>query len=244
MLYTVEYANLFEHLYSSRWRAKHSENLSLIDRLTRDRNGIWIDTFCGQGWHLARAGFHMRRVGIDRSAAQLAVAKQRNPDCFFIKADLANFRLKESCADLITNFWGSYCYLTEDNAALRFFASCCQAVKQGGALYWEILEVGDVASYNDSRFAAETNSRVFGISGHNWRFEDTGGIHHMVSPPAGDFIQVASRYFDHVSCRHDGHFMSHLVCEGNLEKPICSGDRHDGIPKEIASSGGYLTQES
>ena len=224
MLYTEEYASIFEHLYSSRWQAKHARNLSLVDRLTRNRAGIWMDTFCGQGWHLARAGLHMRRVGIDRSVAQLAVAKERNPHCIFIEADFTNVELRENCADLITNFWGSYCYLTEDNVALQFFTSCCRAVKQGGALYWEILEVDDVASYNDSRFAAETSSRVVDISGHNWRFEDAGGIHHMISPPAGDFIQIASRYFDRVSCRHDGHFMSHLVCEGKLEKPAYNGE--------------------
>ena len=44
-------------------------NVALLSRLLKPL-GNWLDTCCGQGWHLAQFPGH-RRTGIDRSAAQL-----------------------------------------------------------------------------------------------------------------------------------------------------------------------------
>jgi hypothetical protein len=134
-------------------------------------------------------------------------------DCFFIKADLSKSFLKNSCADLVTNFWGSYCYLANVHSVVNFFASACAAVRPGGALYWELLQVEDLQDFNGSRFAEETGARVQNISGFRWIYTDVGGRHEMISPSLDFFLEVASNYFAKVSHWHDGYFMTHLVCE-------------------------------
>lgn len=211
MQYDADYASVFEKLYSETWGAKHAKNLSIIDELSHDRAGVWLDTFCGQGWHLARSGSHMQRVGIDRSPAQLAIARRRNPDCFFIEADLAATRLKEDCADLLTNFWASYCYLESEHCILQFFDDCCRAVRPGGALYWEIIEVDDVRSFNQSDFSRNTDFKVKNIDKYRWEYEDVAGLHRMISPPSEGLVAIAASHFRHVSCQHDSCFMSHLI---------------------------------
>ncbi|MAI42103.1 MAG: hypothetical protein CMP95_06570 [Gammaproteobacteria bacterium] len=213
MLYTDHYAYCFEHLYTRPWAAKHQVNLSTLERLLHCRSGVWLDTFCGQGWHFANTGSHMQKVGIDRSSAQLAIAQKNNPNCFFIKADLGKSLLKNSCADLITNFWGSYCYLADVESVINFFSSACTAVKSDGALYWELLQIEDLQTFNSSRFAEEAGARVQEISGFHWTYTDAGGRHEMISPSLDFFLEVASIYFAKVNHWHDQHFMTHLVCE-------------------------------
>ena len=51
--------------------------------------GNWVDTCCGQGWHLAQLPHH-RRTGVDRSAAQPHRASLHNPGVSFIQAGMVD----------------------------------------------------------------------------------------------------------------------------------------------------------
>ena len=53
-----------------------------------------------------------RRMGIDRSAAQLDQAKLQNPGVSFIEADIVDYEFPDGQRfDLVSNFWSSYSYL-------------------------------------------------------------------------------------------------------------------------------------
>ncbi len=94
-IYGDSYAPHYAALYIDHavWEPKLQCNVALLSRLLKPL-GNWLDTCCGQGWHLAQFPHH-QRMGIDRSAAQLEQAKLQNPGVSFIEADVLDYEFPD-----------------------------------------------------------------------------------------------------------------------------------------------------
>ncbi len=195
--YAPEYAALFvDHPL---WQPKMQCNLAVLGALLRPL-GSWLDTCCGQGWHLAQFPHH-QRTGIDLSAAQLDLARQRNPGVSFIEADLAGYEFPDGRRfDLVTNFWSAYSYLNDEGAIRALVQKLVRWTAPGGSLYMELTVPELLEEFNDCEFAAETGSRVALQSpdGVRWQFHDPGGVHHMVSPHLDFFVDLIAPHFAQV----------------------------------------------
>ena len=158
-------------------------NVALLSRLLKPL-GNWLDTCCGQGWHLAQFPGH-RRTGIDRSAAQLEQARLHNPDVTFIQSDITEYEAPEGQRfDVVSNFWSAYSYLNDEDAIRKLVGKLVRWTVPGGALYMELTVPELLEDFNGSEFAAETGARVSLRSpdGVSWNYRDVGGLHRMMSP--------------------------------------------------------------
>ena len=197
-IYGRRYAREYEALYIDHplWAPKLECNLATLSTLLKPL-GNWVDTCCGQGWHLAQFPHH-RRVGIDRSEAQLSRARRRNPGVPLIRADLADYELPGGRRfDVVSNFWSSYSYLDDMDAIRALVLKLVRWTAPGGALYLELTVPELLEDFNDSEFAAETDSRVVLRSpdGVSWSFHDAGGVHRMASPPLEFFADLVGPHF-------------------------------------------------
>ena len=178
--------------------------------------GNWLDTCCGQGWHLAQFPSH-NRTGIDLNAAQLDRARQHNPGVPFIQADVADYEFPDGQRfDLVSNFWSSYSYLNDEDAIKGLVKKLVRWTAPGGALYLELTVPEMLADFNDSEFAAETGSRVVLQSpdGVRWHFHDAGGVHRMVSPPLEFFTALIAPHFADINHSIVVRTMRQLVARG------------------------------
>ena len=171
-------------------------NVALLSRLLKPL-GNWLDTCCGQGWHLAQFPGH-RRTGIDRSAAQLEQARLHNPDVTFIQADITEYEAPEGQRfDVVSNFWSAYSYLNDEDAIRKLVEKLVRWTVPGGALYMELTVPELLEDFNGSEFAAETGARVSLRSpdGVSWNYRDVGGLHRMMSPPVEFFTDIIAPHF-------------------------------------------------
>ena len=196
--YAPDYAALYvDHPY---WEPKLQHNRALLGALLKPL-GNWLDTCCGQGWHLAQFPHH-RRMGIDRSAAQLDRARLQNPGVPFIEADVVEYEFADGQRfDLVSNFWSSYSYLNDEDAIRALVRKLVRWTAPGGALYLESIVPDIVEEFNETEFAAETGTRVVLKSpdGVRWEHHDSGGVHRMMSPPLGFFRDLIAPHFGYVS---------------------------------------------
>lgn len=192
--YAPAYATLFiEHPL---WKPKLQFNAAVLSRLLKPL-GNWVDTCCGQGWHLAQFPYH-QRVGIDLSAAQLDRARRQNPGVSFIQADLADYEFPDGQRfDLVSNFWSSYSYLNDEDAIRALVQKLVRWTAPGGALYLELTVPELLEKFNESEFASETGSKVVLQSpdGVRWQFHDAGGVHQMMSPQLDFFTDLIEPHF-------------------------------------------------
>ena len=200
-IYTEGYVPTYERLYIEHqlWEPKRAFNTRTITTLLHSL-GLWLDTCCGQGWHLARFP-HRRRVGLDISGAQLERARQRNPGVPFIQADLCDYEFPDGQRfDLVTNFWSAYSYLNDEGKIRALVEKLVRWTAPGGALYLESTVPETLEDFNDSEFAKETGTRVVLESreGVHWQFHDPGGIHRMMSPPREFFTDLIAPHFARV----------------------------------------------
>ncbi len=175
-------------------------NVALLSRLLKPL-GNWLDTCCGQGWHLTQFPGH-RRMGIDRSAAQLDQAKLQNPGVSFIEADFVDYEFPDGQRfDLVSNFWSSYSYLNGEDAIRKLVEKSVRWTAPGGALYLELTVPELLEDFNDSEFAAETGAKVSLQSpdGVRWDYHDAGGVYRMMSPPLEFFTGLIAPRFEGVS---------------------------------------------
>ena len=221
-LYRPSYARDYPDLYLTAWPAKHALNREilggLLDELGPDPR--WIDIACGQGWHFSQFPGRARMTGLDLSEAQLARARAATPDADFICGDMAEAAFAPASFDLLTNFWGGYCYLADRAAIAALWRRVLGWIAPGGALYVELLLAEDLASFNRSGFAARTGFSVVsrGSDFIEWGYEDSAGMHVMTSPPLSEALDIFGPAFRTVDVHHDGRFVTHVVARGRLEK--------------------------
>ena len=197
-IYGEHYVQPYAALYTDHplWEPKLRCNVALLSRLLKPL-GNWLDTCCGQGWHLAQFPGH-RRTGIDRSAAQLEQARLHNPDVTFIQADITEYEGTEGQRfDVVSNFWSSYSYLNDEDAIRNLVEKLVRWTAPGGALYLELIVPELLGEFNDSEFAEETGTRVSLRSpdGVIWNHQDDGGLHRMMSPPLEFFTDIIAPHF-------------------------------------------------
>ena len=221
-LYRPSYARDYPDLYLTAWPAKHALNREilggLLDELGPDPR--WIDIACGQGWHFSQFPGRARMTGLDLSEAQLARARAATPDADFICGDMAEAAFAPASFDLLTNFWGGYCYLADRAAIAALWRRVLGWIAPGGALYVELLLAEDLASFNRSGFAARTGFSVVsrGSDFVEWGYEDSAGMHVMTSPPLSEALDIFGPAFRTVDVHHDGRFVTHVVARGRLEE--------------------------
>ena len=196
-IYNEQYAPAFASLFIEHplWQPKLTFNAKAIATLLKPL-GIWLDTCCGQGWHLARFPGH-RRIGIDASGAQLERARRQNPGVSFIEADVATYEFSgRQQFDLVTNFWSSYSYLNDEEKIRALVQKLVRWTAPGGALYLELTIPETLEEFNESAFATETGTRVvMSPDGMHWQFHDPGGIHQMISPGVEFFNDLIAPHF-------------------------------------------------
>ncbi len=217
--YTKEYTSLYLHP----WKAKHQLNVrnieSLLDDIRHQRTVRWLDLACGQAWHFSNAGRGVRKVGLDLSRAQLEAAQRVNPEASFIRGDMASSVFRGASFDLVTSFWGAYCYLENVDRILAFLHNAIESTRPGGAFYMEVLLAEDLEAFNQSIFAGRTGFRVSPRRPDysQWSYRDSGGEHIMMSPPLDLFVSVLSQSFARVEAEHDSGFMVHLIATGRCD---------------------------
>ena len=197
-IYDERYVRPYADLYIDHplWEPKLQCNVALLGRLLKPL-GNWLDTCCGQGWHLAQFPGH-RRMGIDMSAAQLEQARSQNPGVPFVQADITDYEFPEGQRfDLVSNFWSSYSYLNDEDAIGALVEKLVRWTAPGGTLYVELTVPEMLEDFNDSDFAAETGARVSLQSpdGVRWNYHDEGGVHQMMSPPLEFFTALIAPHF-------------------------------------------------
>ena len=213
-IYREEYAAFYPSLYLDPWRRKHELNVrnlaAILDRKSEPR---WLDLACGQAWHFSRFPGRARMVGLDLSAAQLERARRNAPYASFVRGNMSEAMFAPASFDLVTNFWGGYCYLGSRERIAALWRSAIEWIAPGGTLYVEVLLGEDLASFNRSQFAHRTGFTVSPRSDDysDWAYDDFGGSHVMTSPPLEQFLDIVSPAFRTVEARHDGMFMVHLI---------------------------------
>ena len=220
-IYSERYAPQYEALFINHplWAPKLRCNVALLRGLLQPL-GNWVDTCCGQGWHLAQFPRH-KRQGIDISGAQLERARRRNPGVPFIQADIADYEFpEEQRFDLVSNFWSSYSYLNDENAIRSLALKLVRWTAPGGALYLELTVPELLGSFNDSDFSAETGARVAlqSSDGVRWQFHDAGGVHSMTSPRLEFFTDLIAPHFAEIH---------HSTVFQTMRQFVATGKRYD-----------------
>lgn len=218
-IYREEYAALYPALYVAPWSRKHRinrENLTRVLDGMAPRRPLWLDIACGQATQFSAFGERTQQVGVDLSRAQLTRARRNAPDALLIHANITQVSFLDASFDLVTNFWAGYCYLDDQEKIVALVRSAVRWIRDGGALYWEVLLARDLAEFNRSRYAANTG---FGVTPRTsdysrWSYDDIGGRHLMTSPPIEVFLREVEGRFRHVEAVHDGGFMVHLIATG------------------------------
>ena len=117
------------------------------------RGETLIDLGCGSGIWAAmaeRAGF--RVVGVDRSAAMIALAKRESPKSEFVRASLDEFPLPPCAAVTALGESFNYGAGTEAIDLRRLFARIARALRPGGRFVFDvIIHEGEPMNYRTWR---------------------------------------------------------------------------------------------
>ena len=200
-IYSKAYTSAYDELYIRHpsLASRNRFNVAAIGALLPPL-GTWLDTCCGQGWHLARFP-HNRRMGLDISAAQLECARRENPGVRFIEADVLSYEFPdEQRFDLVTNLWSAYSYQDDAAAVETLVRKLIGWTAPGGALYMEMTDPRDVLTYPDQDILAITGASVTLLSpdGVRWEYRDAGGVHEMISPSLEFFTDLIAPHFAEV----------------------------------------------
>jgi SAM-dependent methyltransferase len=218
-IYDDAYAGSYASLYLDPWPAKLETNRRILATLLPQsvrRNGRWLDLCCGHAWHFSLYPEMKNRTGIDLSSAQLKIAQVNNPEAVFLCADVLKPTLAPASFDLVTCFWGAYCYLDDVGRIAEFLERVLEWTAPCGAVYLELLVPDVLAGFNASEFANRTGFRVEPRSpGYGrWAYSDAGGRHLMTSPTCAWFVDLLKPHFTDLQVHDDVGFMSHLVAIG------------------------------
>lgn len=122
-------------------------------------NGLIVDLGCGSGiWAKALTDAGYDCLGIDSSAAMLALAKKKTSKARFQKASL--FRVKFPLCDAVTALGEclNYQFDSHDAAELKaLFARVYEALRPGGVFVFDVLQPGAQKGANPSKTFSEGN---------------------------------------------------------------------------------------
>lgn len=126
-----------------------------------------LDLACGSGTAaLVFAAAGCAIVGVDRSAAMLAIARGKARDAggeiTFVQADLRDLPADVGCSsfDLATCFYDSLNYMTGDGDLTLVFASVARALRPGGYLVFDMNTEAEYQTW-DERDVVTRDSRDY-----------------------------------------------------------------------------------
>lgn len=215
-IYNDDYASEYNMFYLHPWEKKHALNMRNIEGILgtiATPSPVWLDLCCGQAWHFTKVADAVEKVGVDISKSQLERASKQNPAATFIEHDILSVPLPNAAFDLVSCFWGAYCYLDSNAAIAELIHRAIAWTCPGGSIYFEVLLPLDLMSFNASHYAAETGFQVIPRNDDcsAWAYQDGGGRHDMTSPPLTLFTDLLSPHFSAVEAVHDDGFMTHLI---------------------------------
>ncbi len=139
MIYTAEFAEVYEFIYHNRGKDWAAEAESLT-RLIRDRRPgatSLLDVACGTGAHLATfAGCFDEVAGVELSEPMRAAALARLPGVPVHAGDMRNFRLNRRF-DAVTCMFNAIAYLGSVAELRQAVWSMAQHLEPGGVLVVE-----------------------------------------------------------------------------------------------------------
>jgi ubiquinone/menaquinone biosynthesis C-methylase UbiE len=184
--YTIEYSSMYGPKMN---KLKHFVNKAKIDKLLPS-NGKWLDVCCGEAWHFSVCKKGSEKVGIDISEHQIERAKKKNPTCKFICDDVIDVKIENDYFDLVTSFWGGYCYFPTFNLIEKFFTKIIDSTKTGGNVYVDIIP--PPIYFNESEYSEILNTTLtFDKSNkERWVYHDSGGDHYMLSPSIESIFKI------------------------------------------------------
>lgn len=160
--------------------AAHSGfELAMVEELAHERPGLsWLDMACGSGFHLRKAGGHMRRVGVDRAEAMLDVARQRpGHDAAFHCRDARDLS-GLGRFDLVTSWWYGYVHQESVDEALRLLAAMAGTVAPGGDLLVGICDPAGLLRGVRHRLPSPIRPDEMRIDAVVWSYFEGGGAEH------------------------------------------------------------------
>ena len=164
----------YHKLYAYRNEAEAARFIDeLIRRLQPSNGAATLDLGCGSGRHskyLASKG--LRVTGIDLSANSINRARQsERPDLRFYEHDMrVPFGRNEY--DYVFNFFTSFGYFEDENEHLMVVRNIADALKPGGRLVLDYLNVGYAEAFTNSR-------EVHAIDGVNYQVTRWSNARHF-----------------------------------------------------------------
>ena len=212
-----DYVEKYQDLHIFPAHKKHAKNVSNLNLILRNKKeATWLDICCGRAWHFSNTPnkAKLKKIGIDISKDHLKVAQQNNPDSEFICDDFLDYKFNDRIFDLVTCFWGSYCYLNTEDQINSFINKMIALTSDEGSLYIEVVTPHTVSTFPGSRHQHESSSsiEILNESGSRWKFIDAGGEHLMLSIPLDNILEILKKTF--LSIRVDSKcYVHHVICK-------------------------------
>lgn len=134
------WAELYDATYAAKGKDYGAEAARLLalarERLPRRAVRSLLDVACGTGEHLRFVREELEVMGVDRSAAMLAVARRKLPGVRLERADMTTLRLGRRF-DLVTCLFSSVGYLYREAALRQAIRRMAGHLEPGGLLIVE-----------------------------------------------------------------------------------------------------------
>ena len=169
--YKQWFDSVFYHqLYSNRSEKEATGFIdALLDEITPAANSTMLDLGCGAGRHakyLASKGFDV--TGLDLAASSIRTAKKyEKANLHFARHDMRD-PFGTNRFDYVFNFFTSFGYFKSDQENHKVIRNIYQALKPGGSLVLDYLNV----AYSEERLVAEEAKEIDGIVYHISRWTD------------------------------------------------------------------------
>ena len=196
--YKQWFDSVFYHqLYSNRSEKEATAFIdALIDELTPASNSTMLDLGCGAGRHakwLAAKGFDV--TGLDLAASSIRSAKKYEKENLrFARHDMRD-PFGKNRFDYVFNFFTSFGYFQNDEENHQVIRNIYQALKPGGLLVLDYLNV----AWCEERLIAEEAKEIDGIVYHISRWTDERFFYKKISienMPVGqaEYIEQVAKF--------------------------------------------------
>ena len=142
----------------------------LIDLLPDGASAL--DLGCGAGVPITRAlAAHCKVIGVDISAAQLALARKQVPSADFVQGDVARIDFPPATFDAVVSFYAIFHIARDQHAPL--FAKIFDWLKPGGS-FLATLAMSNEAGYTEDLLGTEMYWSNYGVAEYRAMLDDAG----------------------------------------------------------------------
>lgn len=181
-------ARYYDRIYAFKDYAGEVEKiLSIVERELQADGRRLLDVACGTGLHLERLKAHFEAEGLDLSPELLEIARERNPELTFHRADMRTFAL-DARYDLVTCLFSSIGYMTTLDDLHRAIARMADHLVPAGLLLVEPWFIPEEWKPNTvhAMFIDEPELKIARI---NTSFTEGRlsifDLHHLIGTPEG-----------------------------------------------------------